>query len=244
MKKSVTQHDPEHQRQLREWHLYPQAEPLYQRVADGIALLANQAIATRGTFSIVLAGGATPGAVYQALRRINTDWTAWRVYFGDERCLPPHHAERNSSMAFAAWLAHVAIPATQIHVIPAELGPLEGARRYAATLEGVGRFDLVLLGLGEDGHTASLFPGQEWGMAAAFPSAIAVFGAPKAPPERVSMSAWRLSDAERVWFLVTGANKRAALEAWRRGANIPAAAILHLDGIDVFAEECCYEKNC
>lgn len=202
--------------------------------------LANQAIAESGSFSIVLSGGTTPRAVYEALRRIETDWTAWRVYFSDERCLPPAHAERNSTMAFAAWLQHVRIPALQIHTIPAEFGPREGARRYAATLEAAGQFDLVLLGLGEDGHTASLFPGQEWGSGATSPGAIAVFGAPKAPAERVSMSASRLSDAQRVWFLVTGIRKRAAVEAWRRGANIPVASIRPEHGIDVFTDENCY----
>lgn len=230
-------------RQLRIWHVYPQAALLCQRAAEAIARLANQAIAACGSFSIVLAGGTTPGAVYAELRRINTDWTAWQVYFGDERCLPPDHAERNSRMAFAVWLAHVCIPASQIHTIPAEFGPQEGARRYAATLEGAGRFDLVLLGLGEDGHTASLFPGKEWGQEATSPPVIAVFGAPKAPAERISMSALRLSNAQRVWFMVTGTSKRRAVGAWRRGANIPAAAIVPPDGIEVFTDESCYEDG-
>ncbi len=227
-------------RQLCIWHVYPLAALLRQRVAEGIARLANQAIAARGSFSIVLSGGTTPRAVYKALRRINTDWTAWRVYFGDERCLPPAHAERNSTMASAAWLEHVGIPAVQIHTIPAEFGPQEGARRYAAMLERAGTFDLVLLGLGEDGHTAGLFPGQEWGSEATSPGAIAVFGALRAPAERVSMSASRLSDTQRVWFLVTGTRKRQAVEAWRRGENIPAASIRPQEGVDVFTDESCY----
>lgn len=227
-------------RQFRIWHVYPQASLLRQRAAEGIARLANQAIAARGRFNIVLSGGTTPRDVYKALRRLNADWTAWRVYFGDERCLSPAHAGRNSTMACAAWLEHVGIPALQILTIPAEFGPQEGARRYATMLEGAGTFDLVLLGLGEDGHTASLFPGQEWGSDATSPGAIAVFDAPRAPAERVSMSASRLSNAQRVWFLVTGTSKREAVDAWRRGANIPAASIRPKDGVDVFTDESCY----
>ena len=138
--------------QRRVWHVYPEAALLQRRAAEGIARLADRAIAARGEFSIVLAGGSTPRAVYRALRRADTDWSAWRVYFGDERCLPPDHAERNDRMVRAEWLAHVAIPAARVHGIPAEFGPDQGARRYAATLEGAGRFDLVLLGLGEDGQ--------------------------------------------------------------------------------------------
>lgn len=229
--------------QLSVWHVYPHVALLRRRVAEGIARTANQAIAATGGFSIVLAGGSTPLAVYESLRGIETDWRAWRVYFGDERCLPADHAERNSTMARAAWLAHVAIPAAQIHIIPAELGPQQGALRYTATLADVARFDLVLLGLGEDGHTASLFPGHDWGCAAVSPPALAIVGSPKAPAERVSMSAWRLSAAERVWFLVTGAGKREALGAWRGGAHIPAAAIVPANGIDVFTEESCYGEG-
>lgn len=197
---------------------------------------ARQAIHQRGAFHIVLAGGTTPRRVYELLRGAEADWAAWHVYFGDERCLPPDHAERNSRMAALAWLDHVAIPPGQIHPIPAENGSEAAAGAYARTVEGIGLFDLVLLGLGEDGHTASLFPGHEWGAAPGAPAAVAVFDAPKPPPQRVSLSAYRLGAARQVMFLVTGAAKRQAISDWRNGANLPAAAIAPANGVDVYLE--------
>jgi 6-phosphogluconolactonase len=123
-----------------------------------------------------------------------------------------------------------------VHAIPAELGALEAARLYAETLRTVGGFDLVLLGLGEDGHTASLFPGHEWGTASGSPDVLAVFDAPKPPPQRVSLSAARLGRARQVMFLVGGKSKHRAVAEWRTGKNIPARAITPAAGVDVLVE--------
>ncbi len=197
---------------------------------------ARQAITERGVFRIALAGGTTPRKIYERLRNADADWAAWHVYFGDERCLPPEHADRNSRMAELAWLNHVPIPRGQIHPIHAESGAEAAAADYAQTLQGIGLFDLVLLGLGEDGHTASLFPGQNWGSAPDSPDALPVRNAPKPPPDRVSLSAHRLSGARQVMFLVTGASKRQAVKDWRNKINIPAAAIAPANGVDVFLQ--------
>jgi 6-phosphogluconolactonase len=130
----------------------------------------------------------------------------------------------------------VPIPQDQVHAIPAELGAEASALSYADTLRGVGDFDLVLLGLGEDGHTAGLFPGRDWGVAASAPDALAVFDAPKPPPQRVSLSAARLSRAREVLFLVEGVSKRDAVARWRMGASIPARSIHPHAGVDVLVE--------
>ena len=203
----------------------------YRRILDA----ATRAIERRGRFLIVLAGGNTPREVYRMLRS-DTDWSRWQVYFGDERCLPADDAERNSSIAADAWLDHVPIPRDQVHAIPAELGASAAARVYAETLRGVGDFDLVLLGLGEDGHTASLFPGRDWGIAADAPDALPVFDAPKPPPHRVSLSATRLSRTREALFLVAGEGKRGAVAKWRAGAEMPARAIQPETGVDVLVE--------
>lgn len=181
----------------------------------------------------MLAGGDTPRTAYQRLRQCDAQWAAWHVYFGDERCVPRGDPARNSRMAGEAWLDHVALPAAQLHAIPAELGAEAAAKAYAGALQPVGEFDLVLLGLGEDGHTASLFPGREWGATPGSPAALAVFGAPKPPRERVSLSAARLSRAHEVLFLVSGESKRPALAQWRAGDDIPARAIAPAAGVDV-----------
>jgi 6-phosphogluconolactonase len=181
---------------------------------------AHQAIAQRGVFRLVLAGGATPHRAYQLLASTAQDWAKWEIFFGDERCLPADHPERNSLMAFDAWLARVAIPPAQIHVIAAERGAADAAADYAKLIGSRRPFDLVLLGMGEDGHTASLFPG---GPTVGDASVIAIGNAPKPPAERVSLNYASLRDTHRQLVLVTGAGKAAALAAWRRGDAAGAA---------------------
>jgi 6-phosphogluconolactonase len=218
------------------WHRYSTITELEAAAVLAIQHAAQQAISQHGQFRIVLAGGTTPRNIYQAMRSADTDWSSWHVYFGDERCLPPDHAERNCRMAALAWLDHVAIPRAQIHPMSAEKGPEAAAADYTQLLKEIEQFDLVLLGLGEDGHTASLFPGHELGNTPDAPAALAVHDAPKPPPERVSLSANRLGAARRVIFLVTGESKRQAVTDWRNGASIPAAAITPAGGADVYLE--------
>lgn len=223
-------------RQSCRWHVLAAADALERAATDKILHAAQQAIARSGAFHIVLAGGSTPRRIYHSLRRADTDWSRWHIWFGDERCLPPADPERNSRMAADAWLDQVPIPAAQIHPMPAELGATAAATAYARLLAGRGDFDLVLLGLGEDGHTASLFPDHDWGVSATAPDVLAVFDAPKPPPERVSLSARRLSATRELIFLVSGEGKRQAVADWRAGVAIPAAAIAPPDGVDVMLD--------
>ena len=137
-------------------------------------------------------------------------------------------------------MRHVNIPSDQIHPIPAEKGAEDGAAAYSELLHATGPFDLVLLGLGEDGHTASLFPGHDWGTQAAAPAVLAVHAAPKPPMQRVSLSAWRLSLARQVLFVVAGAGKRQAVTDWRQGKPIPASAIQPPDGVDILLTQDSY----
>jgi 6-phosphogluconolactonase len=222
--------------QICRWHILAGANELARTASTQILLAAQQAIARAGAFHLVLAGGSTPHRVYQALSQSTADWPHWHVWFGDERCLPAQDAERNSHMAAEAWLDRVPIPAAQIHPIAAELGAVNAANAYAQILAGLGDFDLVLLGLGEDGHTASLFPHHDWGTGATAPDVLAVCDAPKPPAERVSLSARRLAAAHKVIFLVSGAGKRAAVADWQAGATIPAAAIAPDCGVDVLLD--------
>src|SRR6185437_3718305 len=148
--------------------------------------------------------------------------------------------DRNSKMARDEWLDHVSMPAANVHSIPAESGARDAAVLYARELRGIDAFDLVLLGLGEDGHTATLFPGHGCGAHTDSPDVLAVFNAPKTPPERVSLSAQRLSRARHVLFLVEGAGKRNAVVAWKRGDAIPAASIAPESGVDVLLDAVAY----
>lgn len=223
-------------KQVRRWHYYSDSESLKKGVINEILDCAQQSILARGCFLVVLAGGNTPRAVYQGLRNIKTDWSAWHIYFGDERCLPIGAVERNDSMAQHCWLSQVAIPSEQVYCIPAELGATEGAKAYAETLKSITSFDLVLLGLGEDGHTASLFPGHNAGEDAEAPDVLAVHNAPKPPPERISLSANRLGRAKRVMFLVSGEGKRGAINKWQDERMIPAASVCPKQGVDIYTD--------
>jgi len=217
--------------QTSRWHSFSSQDEINQATVKRILQAADEAIAQYGSFLIVLAGGGTPKNVYQLLAKEQADWANWHVYHNDDRCLPVDHAERNSKMAREAWLNHVAIPQSQIHDIPAELGNIEGAKAYAKTLAGVRSFDLVILGLGEDGHTASLFPNQSVDNSA---DAVPVFNSPKPPAERVTISQNRLNNTHEVLFLVTGAGKQEAVDNWLNGVAIPATLIAPAHGVDVY----------
>jgi 6-phosphogluconolactonase len=222
--------------EIYRWHGVDDARALQLAAIAGISSSAARAIDERGQFHVVLAGGDTPRGIYQSLCATRTDWSAWHIYFTDERCLPPVDAARNSRMVAQAWLDRVPVLPAQLHAIPAEMGAVQAARLYGETLKTVGDFDLVLLGLGEDGHTASLFPGHEWGAAPGSPDTLVVMDAPKPPRQRVSLSAERLSRALEVMFLISGASKHKAVAAWRAGKDIPARAIVPAAGVDVLVE--------
>lgn len=221
--------------QQHRWSTFSTVAELRNAAVDYILNAAQAAIAARGRFDIVLAGGSTPKSIYEALRNAPADWAHWHVWYGDERCLPPEHADRNSKMATDVWLAHVAIPATQQHSMPTEMGAVQAAQAYSRDLQGVETFDLVLLGLGEDGHTASLFPGLPWESEPPMP-AISVGNAPKPPSDRVSLSASRLSQAKQVLFIVTGAGKREAVAQWQRGEVLPMQVIQPERGLDIYLD--------
>ena len=211
------------------WTLCRDAAELAETACRRILHQARRAIARRGCFKLVLAGGSTPEACYRRLAECDCDWDKWHLYFGDERCLPAGDPRRNSEMVAQALLQRAAVPDRQVHPIPAERGAATAASEYSCLLEGAYPFDLVLLGLGEDGHTASLFPGAGQPAGA---QAFAVYGAPKPPPERVSLSAAALSNSRHLLFLVSGCRKRDAVARWRDGEPIPAAAITAMHPIE------------
>lgn len=217
--------------QISRWHTFNTQTEINQATVQRILAAAKYAIQARGQFLIVLAGGGTPKTVYELLGKEQADWSNWHVFHNDDRCLPVDHKDRNSLMAREAWLNHVAIPETQIFDIPAELGNVAGAAVYAETLKNVDAFDLVILGLGEDGHTASLFPNQTVDNSAL---AVPVFNAPKPPANRITMSQNRLNNTHEVMFLVTGAGKQEAVDNWRKGVAIPATLISPKNGVDVY----------
>jgi len=219
------------QQSATRWHSFNSQQDINQASVNRILEAAQEAIKKHGKFLIVLAGGSTPKAIYAMLAKAPADWAHWHVFINDDRCLPPEHAERNSKMVADVWLKHVPVPQENIYNIPAELGPIDGAKKYAEMIKNVGTFDLVLFGLGEDGHTASLFPKHAVDNSA---DVVPVFDAPKLPAERITMSQNRLNDTQEAIFLVTGSGKQWAVDQWRSGSDIPAQLIKPACGVDVY----------
>lgn len=173
-----------------------------------------------GARSLVLAGGTTPRRCYELLSRLDVAWGRISVLFGDERCVHADHPDSNYRMAREALLDHVA-PAT-VYRIPAELGPDEAADLYAHVVAAMTRLDVVLLGVGEDGHTASLFPGHPALEASGL--AVGIRDSPKPPPQRVTLTLPALRAARRVIILATGAGKAGAVARAKRH-EVPSGMI-------------------
>lgn len=184
--------------------------------------LGREAVAARGEFHLALAGGSTPRATYRELdaRLDPAESARWHVWFSDERCVPPDHPESNFRMAHETWLYR--LPPEQVERLRGEDPPAGEAARYEARMvERIGpipRLDLVLLGLGTDGHTASLFP---FTPALEARTRVAVGRAPKAPFERLTLTLPALAEARALLFLVSGADKAEALRrALDRGERL------------------------
>lgn len=212
-------------KEMNNWQIKGTADDVALVARDIIVDAAKRAIHAHGVFKIVLAGGTTPQKIYRLLAKESCHWERWRVYLGDERCLPIDDDERNSKMIQRTFLDNINFHHNHIYFIPAELGAVKGAAEYEKIVHAALPFDLVILGMGEDGHTASLFPDhqhhkKEW--------VHAVFNAPKAPADRVSMSVESLSQNRTLLRLITGVSKQDAVEQWRNGQDLPIVRITTL----------------
>ncbi|HEY1420916.1 MAG TPA: 6-phosphogluconolactonase [Candidatus Dormibacteraeota bacterium] len=185
------------------------------------AAAADTAEALReGARTLVLAGGTTPRRCYELLSHLDVEWGRVSVLFGDERCVHPDHPDSNYRMARQALLDRTS-PAT-VHRMPAELGPDEAAGLYAHIVAAVAPLDLVHLGVGEDGHTASLFPGHAALQASGL--VVGIRDSPKPPSQRVTLTLHALQAARRVIILATGAGKAEAVAKAKRG-EVPSGMI-------------------
>ena len=207
--------------------VYADAGAVAHALADYFVATGERAIAERGKFTVALSGGHTPRAAYELLAadplRANLSWSNVFIYFGDERCVPPDDERSNYRMAREAFLDAVPIPSANIARMRGEIDPGLAANEYAsilrAELGGMPQLDLVMLGLGEDGHTASLFPGiaQEVGehslVEAAYAQSQAMW--------RVTITPKLINAARRVVFAVEGVAKARALAAVYEGPRDP-----------------------
>lgn len=214
-----------------EMEIYADADALARAAAEHFVAQAAKAIAARGRFIVALAGGSTPRSTYALLAgsdfAARVDWPRVHVLWGDERCVPPDHRASNYRMARTALLDKVSIPSANVHRIRGELPPAQAAAAYESELEAVlgagGRFDLILLGVGTDGHTASLFPGTpaleertRW---------VVENYVEKLKAWRVTLTLLVINAARQVTFLVSGATKAEPLARILAGEPLPAARV-------------------
>jgi 6-phosphogluconolactonase len=220
------------------------AEGLAHAVAARLITTLIDAQSNGGVAQVVLTGGRVAAVVYRAVAespaRSAIDWQRVEFWWGDERFLPEGDPERNETQARDALLSHVDVDPARVHPMPADTGQgaEAAAEAYAAALadaagpgdrDGVPTFDVLLLGVGPDGHVASLFP-EHAALHEEDRAVVAVHGAPKPPPTRISLTFPALNRAREVWFVVSGEDKAKAVNLALSGAaEIPAATP---EGID------------
>jgi 6-phosphogluconolactonase len=229
--------------------IFPDNETLSQAAALYFAQAAKESISTRGWFLVALCGGETPHKLYETLGmspyRDYLPWEHIHFFWGDERCVPPDDPESNFGQAWQRWLKHISIPASNIHRIQGELEPDLATAAYEKELlkfsdadQDWPIMDWVLLGLGSDGHTASLFPGSalEPGEKNAVIAVKNKFLGRLA--DRVSLTLLLFNRSRQVVFLVSGPEKRSALAATLKGKidplRWPAQRIQPQDGFLVW----------
>lgn len=215
--------------------VYPDRERLAVAIAMRLADAVRSALAERGHAQIVLTGGSMGSAFITHLSDLpGVDWARVDLWWGDERYLPAGHAERNDTQNTTAGLDRLPLVPLRVHRVP---GPdettsvEEAAGRYAASLREYGPdlFDVVVLGVGPDGHVASLFPGHPAATATDSPT-VAVRSSPKPPAERVSMTRERLEQSRAVWFIVAGADKADAVRRGVGGDEFVRTPAAHVHG--------------
>jgi 6-phosphogluconolactonase len=202
------------------------SEELAREAARRFTELAVEAVEFRGRFSVALSGGSTPAALYRLLAkapyREQIPWTGVHLFWGDERCVPPGDPGSNYRMAEETLIAGVPIPPENVHRIRGELEPRMAARAYERELQDFfcgprTRFDLVLLGLGDDGHTASLFPNSPAPDETERLTAAVQAHYQDRPAHRVTLTLPAINTARAVLFLVTGGDKAGMVQAVLEG---------------------------
>lgn len=202
---------------MHNWFVYRKFEDASKAAADYIASNIEESIKKQGICHVILPGGNTPGICLSYLSEKSLPWNKVHWYTGDERCYPAGHKERNDVMLEKNLWSKLKSP--NVYRIPAELGAEEGAAAYREMLSDIKSFDIAFLGLGEDGHTASLFPANK-GLEDTR-AVIPVFDSPKAPDERVSLSISTLKNAEHKIVLASGIGKAEIIKRIKKGEIFP-----------------------
>ncbi len=200
------------------WLIFTDIDKLSEQLAHDILVIAENSIQLNNNFKIVLAGGTSVINLYKILSNSKSDWHKWKIYIGDERCLPLEDKDRNDYIINKAWLNSSPIPKQNINFMHTELGADNAALHYEDVLKNIEDFDIVLLSIGEDGHTASLFPDHLY---AENKSVVVEYNSPKYPKDRISMSYSRLNQTRNVFKVISGTLKQGAVNFWLNGLTLP-----------------------
>ena len=208
--------------------VFPDTCAIAIEAAERVARAAEEAIALSDRFTLGLAGGSTPKVLYEVLAegyRGSIDWARVEVFFGDERCVPPEHEQSNYRMAREALLSKVPIPGDNIYRMRGEIDPEEAAKEYGMMLKekfGDGGLDMILLGMGEDGHTASLFPGTA-AVGETHHRCVANYAENSTTGKswRITLTAPFINRSREVILLVAGAGKAMVLAEVLEGPRVP-----------------------
>jgi 6-phosphogluconolactonase len=198
-------------------------------IVDLISQSAEKAIEVKGKFRIVLTGGETPKLVYQELKLLATNWTAWEFYISDERFAPDSVVLLNQLMIRNEFLNHVPVLESQIHFVDVEKDLNSAVFTYCQSINNIPDFDLTLLGIGEDGHVASLFPGNDIGLHPESPDVLSVNNSPKPPACRISLSMKRLNKSLKIIVIASGKRKRKIVHNLCSGIEVPAMFLKGLE---------------
>lgn len=204
---------------------YSDSSEWVQGVIKHIVSLSEKAIQESGQFNIVLSGGSTPQLIYQQLRDIRTEWKYWKFWIADERMPVDNFNDFNSTMIFDYLFNYIPITKEQVNFISVTTDVNTATQLYIERLAGVGIFDLALLGVGEDGHTASLFPGNNWGLDHNSPDVIDILNSPKLSSQRVSLSAKRLMQSNSIFYIAKGIGKKDVIDQILTNENLPISII-------------------
>jgi 6-phosphogluconolactonase len=218
------------------------ADAVAHKAFEILTSAADAAIRKKGLFILALAGGNTPKQLYALLKKHTTNWHHWFLVYGDERCLPLNHPDRNSTMVQDTWLDAVNFPAANHFIVPAD-NVNQAAFQYSKSIAHLLPIDFALLGIGEDGHTASLFPENMAIDRQTSDTVIAITNSPKAPAERISLSYQALNEATIIGFIATGNTKNAVLNSWQESPDLPFNHIHGKEKTFLIADKAAYTNN-
>lgn len=210
---------------MHQWNIFPEFNQASQQAADYLAQKIEHYINKNGVCHVILPGGNTPVASLRLLAEKPLDWEKVHWYLGDERCLPQGDSERNDLMLQNTLWSKM--EKTHIHRIAAELGAEQAAAQYRNEIKDINKFDIAYLGIGEDGHTASLFPQHE--ALQDKRSVIPVYHSPKPPSDRVSLSLTTLANTKTKVVLVSGQSKAPVIDQIKAGKALPINSIGDID---------------